>query len=1614
MPASDLPRARSLLGAAFRVTLRILPRMLAVSVCAIAAVALVLAATLLLARPSADAVRTAVAEGSSTATLVLLFIGGWGVVPLVAMLSGWLTTLGMAMHAADAVLRGSRLDLWRAVTSTLARLPAAAAVAVTHLLVTLSAIALGPLLWLVAVMLRLVRAVRASRETTPRISTATLSRACIPFAPAAVIAVRWALVLPEVFIGGARVRDVFRASWRRTAAGPARVAAVAVAAVMVALVVSWGLIFTAVALGNPGLELALQVVASALVAPLPPVAALVVYRALGGERSPALRDAADAGAVRRLRGGQALPAALSAVLVVTLMAPASPATAAPTPDVAFTSATAEPTTTTLDGAGPAPWGWVFGDSHAKVAGEVTTATGGAAGEVRLWARTAVGDPVVLATHVVGTDGAFSFEPTLIIPAYKRVWVEYLGSVAHAPSMSPEQAVDVHKRIIQGSLDVLTPTGNTVGGHTRLLYTPDPQRLATPGFPVAGPMTVIDPNTSGTLWTGTLHGDAPVEIVVSLARQTTIVMVNVDSPYYWLSTGEGTVVHADPAATWTTVSAQGAVVPGSQLTIYGDAASTAPFPFDGDIRFSIANDVDPTPTEVATVPTGTGGHAASTVCIATTQAPCTTSPEYLLPAGATRFQIRAEYLPSEPAILQPFSGSQSPWHTVELRDAVSGGDGGCILLSASSLVDGENGTITAPQLLTHTSCTVAGGRQGHLAGSSLTARAPTVAGYEFMHWLLDGAPVGTQATLIHTLPATTPSEPLALTAVYRQACFAIDVRVTGEARASVAPNRPCLRVDGSTGAVRGTSVLVTATGTRNSLTGEADVFIRATAGSAGLTLGRASGATTARFTIQRDIVVDVEFGPLCRAIVTGISATSSVQLTPGSSSTMTLLPELVSTPNCRTSQTEGFLRGSTAVLRADTSDPHRVITGWRVDGVLRPDLGTPAELHFPVGDAASATLEYDSVECFRVDVSRSESGRAAAGWVGAQSGVGASVEPNCPDGSGRYLAGTRVTLTGYSYASLVPGGWDQQLVEADGTPIAGSDSWGTEASRTVTVATDLAVTFHFIRANACSTITVSGGLGLKDLAFVDTGCGPGRYYDPAKENLPADGKFIGSRLNDDGSQQRYADGTPDLRPYDGPMKKAHYVHDPKFPYSFLKFSARGADIGVQGEIVMTQQAPPGAGGWVHRETEQLTCADGSCWAWVRGDVHIKVQECQALDVVVNLTVVGDETETVYSPGDMGLDDYDWVVSETPGCGDRLEWTAHRTAILRAASPAIGFEFLDWGRVDNLVGLELYTERVPGDNLAPVAVHVQIDGASPKLRVELNYDVHCGRLHLGDSIAVAAPLPTCPGAERSDPRFVIGTFVEVVAQDKNRNGRYFEGFRGAISGTRSSLQTSGTQLYGMSTASGTRWDIGTNVNYHSAFVIVDSYEKDVWGYYQHEKNAFEKAVAALPKVGKLAVGVVTLGLTAAIGLCPPCSAALAVLQATEFLVRLIPGGDVFGNVLAMLNPLNFTECAIKWGFDTLSPTSGGPISDQDATLAGLKIEAGVGTRAVKSIAIKDPTVLAKYEKYSTRLKKGAAVLTFAYGLYDNRIDQFDFSEANASELRNTDEYVNCLANTWGDPR
>src|SRR5690606_7550636 len=124
-----------------------------------------------------------------------------------------------------------------------------------------------------------------------------------------------------------------------------------------------------------------------------------------------------------------------------------------------------------------------------------------------------------------------------------------------------------------------------------------------------------------------------------------------SPYYWASTGEGTVVYAEPVSTWTTVTAQGAVVPGSDLTVYADVSSTASYPYDGSIVFRASNVVGGAPVEVATVPVGANGRASHTFCVATSPhanaAGGCADPGFLVGQGALALQVQAEFVPSEP-------------------------------------------------------------------------------------------------------------------------------------------------------------------------------------------------------------------------------------------------------------------------------------------------------------------------------------------------------------------------------------------------------------------------------------------------------------------------------------------------------------------------------------------------------------------------------------------------------------------------------------------------------------------------------------------------------------------------------------------------------------------------------------------------------------------------------------------------------------------------------------------------------------------------------------------------------------------------------------------------------
>src|SRR5690606_5115166 len=142
-------------------------------------------------------------------------------------------------------------------------------------------------------------------------------------------------------------------------------------------------------------------------------------------------------------------------------------------------------------------------------------------------------------------------------------------------------------------------------------------------------------------------------------------------------------------------------------------------------------------------------------------------------------------------------------------------------------------------------------------------------------------------------------------------------------------------------------------------------------------------------------------------------------------------------------------------------------------------------------------------------------------------------PNCPDGSERYLEGTEFGWD-LSHPTLTLGGWSGWQAEPDGTPIADTESRHVGTPQPFTVTEDRAYTLHLYLPSECSTITVRGGLRLDDLTFADDRCGPGRYYDQAKAALPTDGQYIDVRLRDDGSHVLWADGTPNLTRYEGPM------------------------------------------------------------------------------------------------------------------------------------------------------------------------------------------------------------------------------------------------------------------------------------------------------------------------------------------------------------------------------------------------------------------------------------------------------------------------------------------------
>ena len=204
-----------------------------------------------------------------------------------------------------------------------------------------------------------------------------------------------------------------------------------------------------------------------------------------------------------------------------------------------------------------------------------------------------------------------------------------------------------------------------------------------------------------------------------------------------------------------------------------------------------------------------------------------------------------------------------------------------------------------------------------------------------------------------------------------------------------------------------------------------------------------------------------------------------------------------------------------------------------------------------------------------------------------------------------------------------------------------------------------------------------------------------------------------------------------------------------------------------------------------------------------------------------------------------------------------------------------------------------------------------------------------------------------------------------------------------------------------------------HFNTGITLVREDGQRIAGYYQYPPSSLETTFNTMANLGKFGVGALSLGITAAMPFCPPCAAAVTLLTVSEYLVRLIPGADVVANLIAMANPQKFLDCATRWGFGTLPDADDPEASDSDFFKGTGGSFGGGAAKLYKSTIVDDPNQLKRFEKWTQTGKSGAAMATFALGLYENKVWEAKFDDATASELRDTKEYEKCLSKTWKDP-
>jgi hypothetical protein len=837
-----------------------------------------------------------------------------------------------------------------------------------------------------------------------------------------------------------------------------------------------------------------------------------------------------------------------------------------------------------------------------------------------------------------------------------------------------------------------------------------------------------------------------------------------------------------------------------------------------------------------------------------------------------------------------------------------------------------------------------GTSGYLPGTTVQVTALPKSPAEFGYWLGYRPPapnlvlVSSSATTRFTV--TLDDQTWVRVAQFRMPCGPVTADVTGYGGISVYPATNCT-TDGVPGYLYGTKVAIYPDELYNPSYDEPDAFYEFGPGlpEGAVPTTDSSNRPYLRLTVTGATTIPVSFGPVCRPVPVTFDPASE-------GDAVTYEPEV----NCTSPLGDGFLRDTEVTAHAVPGDPTLAITGWTLNGAPAPELGTTSDPTVTI-DQTVPELVATVVHCYIVDAKVD----AVLDRFQELSGTVRIDGTACPDGSDRYLGGTEVTLTPQVLvAGSMFSGWDEQRIKAL-KPDTGETGDVSQGARVILLDRDIHTTAGFYDATACSPLTTDAAAGL--VAFENTGCGPGFYFDARKQTAAAENVPVSSLT----SQKYYSKLRTNITKT-GPLNT----------YVSIKGDAPdclGSTTNSQGYAYLG----PKAGGF--------DCS-------VSGPISVAADVCQPVVTKPTFTVAGqpgttygaaDMPTTFYLTGPDGVirrtGDFQWgqslpvvpvgkkyaVTTAYAGpCASAVNLFRPNTdVLLYAAAPSQGMLFLGWTD-------PAHPESKP-DPETPV--HKITNAKDVALTANASYLVSCAKVSFGEGIHIEGDAPRCPGTAEADNMFIFGTAIQVRA-DYWIGDRNIEKFTSGVASD---------QIY----------EDPATLDW-IAYATVGTDTK-VEALYQDKEDRINTELA---KAGKLLVGFTAVIGPVILGMVfPPAGIYLAFLGTMAGISGLIPGG---GNVQAffdLVNPAKITACVARWGFGNPGHPGGGNY--------GSMISTGK-TAATAVFTTKDVLV-----SNIGPLGVAGAAASIGYGLYDAGVGGANMAgPQSVEELEDVSTIQGCL--------